>query len=203
MHIDFSNISASQRYFAMVQAIVPRPIAWVLSDNGDDSYNVAPYSFFTGVCSEPPILMISAGKKDAATEKDTRLNIRTREYFVVHIPGTKHLEQVNKTAETLAHGISEVDTAQLQLESIEGFALPRIVGCGIAMACKLHRMDEIGAAQSVIYGEILMMTVSDDLITPSEQGRLVIDAEKLDPLSRLGGDQYSALGERMSIARPK
>lgn len=188
----------------MVQTIIPRPIAWVLSDNGDTTYNVAPYSFFTGVCSDPPILMISAGKKDADTEKDTRLNIREREYFVVHIAGTKHLEQVNKTAETLAHGVSEVERANLQLEPINDFALPRIADCGVAMACKLHRMDKIGhTSQAVIYGEIISMTVNNDLIVPSEQNRLIIDADKLDPLARLGGNNYSALGQHLTISRPK
>jgi len=153
MYLDFKTLTPNQCYGAMTQTIVPRPIAWVLSDSGDNNFNVAPFSFFTGICSDPPLIMLSIGKKDANEEKDTRVNIRERSHFVVHIPNTRHLDQVNTTSASLAHGDSEVDTANLGLVDIEGFALPRIVNCDIAIACQLYRIDEIGnVPQAVIYG---------------------------------------------------
>lgn len=204
MLLDFTGMTPNECYGAMVQTIVPRPIAWVLSDNGDGSFNVAPYSFFTGICSDPPLLMISAGKKDADTEKDTRLNIRERQNFVVHIPSARHIDQVNSSSATLEHGESEVDLAQLELTDIDGFDLPRIASCDVAMACTLYRLDEIGCVpQAVIYGEIQSMVVNDDLIVPNAKGRFEIDSAKLDPLSRLGGSFYSSLGEKLSAQRPK
>jgi flavin reductase (DIM6/NTAB) family NADH-FMN oxidoreductase RutF len=188
----------------MVQAIVPRPIAWVLSDNGDNTYNVAPFSFFTGICSDPPLLMLSVGKKDEVEEKDTRVNIRERGNFVVHIPSSRHLEQVNTTSATLAHGHSEVETAKLELIAIEGFALPRIADCEIAIACRLYRIDEIGnAPQAVIYGEILSITINEALIQDHPKGRLQLDSHALDPLARLGGNNYGSLGDVLTVIRPK
>lgn len=204
MILDFSSMSPNQRYGAMVQTLVPRPIAWVLSDNGDGGFNVAPYSFFTGISSDPPLLMISAGKKDAETEKDTRVNIRERQDFVVHIPSVSHIDQVNNSSATLDHGVSEVDKLDLELADIEGFRLPRIASCGIAIACSLYRLDEIGnTPQAVIYGHIQSMTVSDDLIVPNAKGRFEIDSAALKPLSRLGGNYYSSLGEILTAQRPK
>jgi flavin reductase (DIM6/NTAB) family NADH-FMN oxidoreductase RutF len=204
MFIDFKTLSPNQCYGAMVQAIVPRPIAWVLSDNGDGSYNVAPFSFFTGICSDPPLLMLSVGKKDAFEEKDTRVNIRERSNFVVHIPSTRHLEQVNTTSATLAHGQSEVDSAKLELIDIDGFALPRITDCDIAIACKLYRIDEIGRVpQAVIYGEIHSITINDALIVDHPKGRLQLDSLSLDPLARLGGSNYGGLGDVLTANRPK
>jgi len=204
MFIDFKALSANQCYGTMVQTIVPRPIAWVLTANGDGSHNLAPYSFFTGVCSDPPLLMISAGKKDAEEEKDTRLNIRERSEFVVHIPSTRHLAQVNSSAATLAHGESEIDLAGLELTSIENFSLPRLVDCDIAIACSLYRFDEIGVTpQAVIYGEIQSVTVNDEIVVPQDNGRLQLNAEKLDPLSRLGGSFYGGLGDVLTANRPK
>ena len=203
MFIDFKAITANQCYGAMVQAIVPRPIAWVLTANGDGSHNLAPYSFFTGICSDPPLLMISAGKKDAIEEKDTRLNIRERKDFVVHIPSTRHLEELNKSAATLPHGESEVALSGLALSDIEGFSLPRISDCDIAIACSLYRIDEIGAVpQAVIYGQIQSISINDHLIVPNAKGRLQIDAKKLDPLARLGGSFYGSLGDILSVERP-
>jgi len=204
MYIDFKTLSPNQCYGAMVQTIVPRPIAWVLSDNGDGGYNVAPFSFFTGICSDPPLLMLSVGKKDAVDEKDTRVNIRERSNFVVHIPSTRHLEQVNTTSATLAHGQSEVDSAKLELIEIDGFTLPRIMGCDIAIACTLYRIDEIGRVpQAVIYGEIKSITIDDALIVDHPKGRLQLDSLALDPLSRLGGSNYGGLGDVLTASRPK
>jgi len=204
MQLNFKDLTANQCYGAMVQTIVPRPIAWVLSDNGDGSHNVAPFSFFTGICSDPPLLVLSIGKKDASEEKDTRVNIRERGSFVVHIPSTRHLNQVNNTSATLAHGESEIDTAKLTLTDIDGFSLPRIEGCDIAIACQLYRIDEIGAVpQAVIYGEIQSVIVNDDLIVPHPKGRFQLDSTMLDPLARLGGSNYGGLGSILSADRPK
>ncbi len=204
MLLDFKTLTPNQCYGAMVQTIVPRPIAWVLSDNGDGSFNVAPFSFFTGICSDPPMLMLSIGKKDASEEKDTRVNIRERSNFVVHIPSTRHIDQVNTTSATLAHGESEIDAANLELIDIDGFELPRIAGCDIAIACRLYRIDEIGAVpQAVIYGEIDSMTVTDELVMPHPKGRFQLDSKALDPLSRLGGSNFGGLGDVLKANRPK
>lgn len=204
MQIEFSDLTPNQRYGAMVQTIVPRPIAWVLSDNGDESYNVAPFSFFNGICSDPPLLMLSVGKKDTSIEKDTRVNIREREHFVVHIGSTRHIQQVNTSSAPLPHGDSEVDLAKLELIQMDGSALPRIADCGIAMACKLYRIDEIGnTPQAVIYGEIIRLYVADHLLVPNDKNRILIDAKKLDPLARLGANDYSAIGQILFAKRPK
>jgi len=148
--------------------------------------------------------MISAGKKDAEEEKDTRVNIRERKDFVVHIPSTRHIAKVNSSAATLAHGESELDLLDLELASIEGFGLPRIADCDIAIACSLYRLDEIGnTPQAVIYGEIHSVTIDDDIVVPQENGRLQLDTLKQNPLSRLGANYYGGLGEILTATRPK
>ena len=80
MNLNFSDFSASQRYHLMTQTIIPRPIAWVLTDSSSnaekDNFNLAPFSYFTAVSSEPPILMLSVGKKPNGDDKDTLINVR-------------------------------------------------------------------------------------------------------------------------------
>lgn len=208
MQFDLSQMTPTERYFAMTQVVVPRPIAWVLSDNGEPgSYNLAPYSFFTAICSDPPILMISGGKKttgdEVGREKDTVVNIRERERFVVHIANTGSLDVLNASAATLNHGDSEVTALGLETTEFKDFSLPRLNQCPVALGCKLHRIDEIGnAPQMVIFGEIEMMYVADDTIKTLEP-RLEIDSHKLDPLARLGGANYAGLGEALQAKRPK
>lgn len=213
MNIDFKKMSPSQRYFAMVQTIIPRPIAWVLSDNGEQvdadiaRYNLAPFSFFTAVCSDPPLLMFSSGKKPSGREagrvKDTSKNIAERKHFVVHIASVDLVGPLNQSAETLDHGVSELERAGLSTEAFDGFSLPRIAGCPVAIGCNLHRIDEIGnTPQSVIYGEIERMFVDERAISPGQE-RLVLDPTVINPLSRLGGNEYSGLGDLIRVARPK
>lgn len=208
MILNFADLSPTQRYFAMVQSIIPRPIAWVLSDNGAPaSYNLAPYSFFTGVCSDPPLLMISAGLKRGGAEdgqaKDTRRNVLERKQFVVHIASTAQIDAVNRSAETLPHGTSEISQLGLETRPFDDFPLPRLSACGIALACTLYRIDEIGSApQAVIYGEIVKAYVADELVQPGDSQRLVLDSQRIDPLARLGGEYYSALGQRLRAERP-
>lgn len=212
MYIDFDALTPSQRYFAMVQSIIPRPIAWVLTNNASDgdgqpSYNLAPFSFFTAVCSDPPLLMFSAGKKatgdEAGQVKDTCRNIQENKHFVLHIASTDMLDAVNGSAATLDHGISEVEALGLKTVPFEGSELPRLANCSIALACSLYRIDEIGnTPQAVIYGQINTLYVDDEIITPSEQ-RLIIDGKKLDPLARLGGNYYGNVGDFLMADRPK
>ncbi|HEY7773840.1 MAG TPA: flavin reductase family protein [Marinagarivorans sp.] len=216
MIVDFAKLTPSQRYFAMVQTIIPRPIAWVLSANDTvepdhallpERFNLAPFSFFTGICSDPPLLMLSVGKKPSGDEagqvKDTYRNIREQKQFVVHIASCDALMAVNDSAATLNHGDSEVARQGLSLERFGDFSVPRLSGCAVAMGCRLYRVDEIGnAPQAVIYGQIETLFVDDSVITPHSE-RLVVDGKKLDPLARLGGNFYGNLGELLVANRPK
>ncbi len=83
MIIDTCELSANRIYHTMIQTIIPRPVAWVLSDNGKDDcrqsvslteqperFNLAPFSYFTPVSSKPPVLMFSVGKKPNGSPKD-------------------------------------------------------------------------------------------------------------------------------------
>lgn len=208
MILSFSEMSTSQRYFAMTQVIIPRPIAWVLTQNSNNTMNLAPYSFFTGVCSDPPILMISVGKKtnegEEGTLKDTGSNILRSKMAVVHIASTEQLLGVNDSSASLLYGDSELDHCDLNTCAFDGMPLPRIQSSPVALFCKLHKMDEIGnAPQSVFYLEIETLFVDDSLLIENGGKRFLIDAQKLNPLARLGGSFYSSLGDILSARRPK
>lgn len=69
MEFDVKDMTEAQIYKLMVSCIVPRPIAWVSTVSKDGIYNIAPFSFFNGITSEPPLVMISIGKKDSGSKK--------------------------------------------------------------------------------------------------------------------------------------
>ena len=107
MIIDFAELSPSQAYFTMIQTVIPRPIAWVMSVNEGGNYNLAPFSYFNAVCSDPPLLLISVGKKPDGSFKDTRVNIEQRKEFVVHVAHRGLLDELNDSSATLPYGESD------------------------------------------------------------------------------------------------
>jgi flavin reductase (DIM6/NTAB) family NADH-FMN oxidoreductase RutF len=204
MIIDLQQLDPSQVYFHMIQALVPRPIAWVLSENASGRLNLAPFSYFNAVCSDPPLVMLSVGQRAQGGHKDTRLNIEQRRDFVVHIAHREMLEALNASSAELPSDISEVDQLGLKTEHFPGSRLPRLAACRIAMACDCYRIDEIGRApQSLIFGLVKRLYVSDQVGGLDQRGRLQIDAQRLDPLGRLGADQYMSFGQVVRLERPR
>ncbi|TGN40215.1 flavin reductase family protein [Marinobacter confluentis] len=204
MLIDLSTIDASHIHPILTQAIIPRPVAWVLSRNPGDDFNLAPYSFFTVVTSKPPILMVSVGKKPAdGVFKDTRVNIETRKQFVVHIGDQSHARAMTLSSRHLDHGQSELDELDLKLVQDEGWPMPRVEGCPVALYCELREVIEMGdTPQSLVFGDIKQVFVDDRVATINERGRFVFDAKGIDPIARLGGSEYGTLGEILNVPRP-
>ncbi|WFB46851.1 MULTISPECIES: flavin reductase family protein [Vibrio] len=203
MNIDASTLAPTQIYHLMTQTVIPRPIAWVLTESGETDYNLAPFSYFTPVSSNPPLLMFSVGKKPTGEIKDTTRNVLETGRMVVHIANADLAEQVTQTSATLPHGESEVALAALELIDFEGFELPRIKDCPIAFGCKLFEVKEIGETpQSLIFAQIEDIYIAPEVIGDNQE-RLVVDALKVNPLSRLGGSQYANLDQTFTVARPK
>ncbi|MCG9579542.1 flavin reductase family protein [Vibrio tubiashii] len=203
MNIELSTLAPTQIYHLMTQTVIPRPIAWVLTDSEQDNYNLAPFSYFTAVSSNPPLLMFSVGKKPSGEVKDTTRNVLETGKMVIHIAHHDSAHDVTQTAATLEHGESEIEATGIELTDFDGFDLPRVKDCPIAFACKLYEVKEIGETpQSLIFAEIEKVYIAPEVIG-ERSDRLVVDALKVNPLSRLGGSQYATLDNVFSVARPK
>jgi len=203
MNIDFQRLNPSQIYFHMTQTLIPRPIAWVLSENADGGFNLAPFSYFNAVCSDPPLIMLSIGKKPDGSFKDTRVNIEQRGHFVVHIPRRDQAELVTASSATLDAGDSEVEMLDLETLPFDGSGLPRLADCAVAYACEAWEIREIGGVpQSLILGRVNRLYLDDGLAGQDGKGRLLVDTAKLDPLGRLGPDRYLVGGDVIRVKRP-
>ncbi len=195
--------SSSKNYYTLTQTVIPRPIAWVLSNNGNGTFNLAPFSFFNVVSSDPAILMLSVGWKDEQTRKDTWVNIDARDHFVVHIPSVEHLVPMVASSATLAHGVSEVDQLGLSLEKVDGQPMPKLKGPKVAFFCEKYRIEEIGKdRQGMILGRINSIWI-DDSVVKTNNGKTIIDPKAIDPLARLGGSNYAGLSELIIKQRPE
>jgi flavin reductase (DIM6/NTAB) family NADH-FMN oxidoreductase RutF len=203
MYLNLEELSPNQVYFSMIQTLIPRPIAWALSENADGGLNLAPFSYFNAVCSNPPLVMLSIGRKPDGGPKDTRVNIEQRSHFVIHIAHRELAKEVTESSATLDYGDSEVMRLGLETVPFEGFALPRLAACRVAYACERYEIREIGEArQSLVPGLVKAIYVDDDAVVTDAKGRTRYDATRLDPLGRLGGSEYSTMEGIVSIPRP-
>lgn len=204
MNLNFSEFSANQRYHLMTQTIIPRPIAWALTDSGNGQFNLAPFSYFTAVSSAPPILMISVGNKPNGDKKDTLVNVINNKKMVIHIASAQDAAAVTQSAESLPHGESELTKSALKTTTFDNFSLPRLAHCDIAYGCELYEMKELGdVPQSLIFVEVKQVYINDDVIELDKKQRIKVHADKVNPLARLGGGEYAAITEPFDIIRPK
>jgi len=203
MLLDFSELETSERYHLMTQTIIPRPIAWVLTDSGSENYNLAPFSYFTALSTEPALLMISVTKKPNGDVKDTLSNVLKNKKMVIHIASDEQAELVTKTAATLDHGESELTDTDLTTVTFEGFDLPRVAECNIAYGCELYDIKEIGdAPQTLIFVEVKQLYINDKVLNTGNPDRIKVAADKVKPLARLGGGEYASLKKPFSLKRP-
>ena len=209
MIIDFETYSPTQRYHLMTQTIIPRPIAWALTSsegaNNEQILNLAPFSYFCAVSSNPALLMVSVGKKPNGEFKDTLVNVKANNKMVIHIANESQADLVTETAASLDHGESELDLAKangLSTVPFEGFDLPRLAQCDIAYGCELFEVKELGdVPQSLIFVEVKQLYINPKVTTVAND-RIKVHADSVKPLARLGASEYSGITEPFKIARP-
>jgi flavin reductase (DIM6/NTAB) family NADH-FMN oxidoreductase RutF len=205
MLIDLKELSPNQIYYQFIQTLIPRPIAWILTDNGNGTYNLAPFSYFNGISSNPPLIFVSIGVKPDGSKKDTWLNIEERNHFIVHIPSVEHIKEVNESSATLPHGESEIHRLNLDLEYFDSSItpLPRIKNTKIAFICEKFQIIEIGdTPQGLILGTVKHLFIDDSCIEKDTKGRILVNPKKVNPLARLGASTFASLGELLELQRP-
>jgi flavin reductase (DIM6/NTAB) family NADH-FMN oxidoreductase RutF len=185
----------------MTQTIVPRPIAWILTENNSGSFNLAPYSYFNALSSDPAMAVLSVGVQIDGSLKDTRINLEEREFGVIHIAHREMAAQMTATAATLERGVSEVTELGLELAAMPGSTLPRLADCRVAYAAKLVDTKLINK-QWLAFLELTDIYLDDGIVGEDSKGRLKVLADKLDPIGRLGGGEYVMAGDVVTVARP-
>ena len=144
MLFDFATIDARERYKLMVSTIVPRPIAWVVTQDLQGQLNAAPFSFFNALAGDPPVVGIGIGSHDPGRPKDTRRNIRDTGQFVVNLVSEEARERMNITAIEFEREVSEAHEAGLTTVPSVHVKPPCIAESPVSMECELIQIVELG-----------------------------------------------------------
>jgi flavin reductase (DIM6/NTAB) family NADH-FMN oxidoreductase RutF len=195
MQIDPSLHSAPDNYKLLTNLVVPRPIAWVTSQNADGVINLAPFSFFNAVSGNPIYLIVSVGVNDAGEMKGTAKNILASGEFVVNMVTEELFEAMNVSAADFPEGESELAAVNLHAAPSVKVKPPRLAESQVSMECKLHSSQLLGK-NTLIIGEVVMFHVADHLMGP----RMYVN--NFAPISRLGSPSvYCRTTDRFDVAR--
>lgn len=201
MIIDLGPLPTRERYAWMTATVLPRPIAFVSTVSLDGVVNLAPFSFFNGVSSTPPVLSVAIGPKRGGVSKDTIRNIEATGELVINVVPRAIAELMVKTSGDYAPDVSEFDISGLTRVPSRLVRPPRVGECPIAFECRCLQVVKVGApdmATALVLAEVVLLHVADDVLT---DGR--VDPRKVDPVARLGGSLYATLGEVWEIQRPE
>lgn len=185
----------------LTQIVVPRPIGWISSVDQEGRFNLAPFSFFNVVSSEPPIVAFSIViRSREQTHKDTFINVRTTGEFVVNVVTEDLVEAMNITARDYPPGVDEFEQAGLTPKPSKRVKPPCVSETPIHLECRLSQIIPLGEpdkGSNLVLGDVLVIRVEDRILKNPER----IDLDLYQPVGRLGGSLYARTRDRFTLKR--
>lgn len=184
------DLPARHFYKLMTALILPRPIAWISTTSAEGVDNLAPHSFFTISCVDPPIVQFtSVGRKDSL------VNVEATGEFVVNLAPESLQDLVNASGTPYPPEIGEFDELGIRREHSTLVRPPRVASSPSALECTLHSTLPLGDS-TVVLGRVVNASVDRSVLVDDHP-----DAQLLQPLARLGRNEWSTLGEVRAIDR--
>ncbi|MCO7176531.1 flavin reductase family protein [Sporolactobacillus kofuensis] len=199
--IDPNELPGRENYKFLTGSIIPRPVAFVTTESAEGVLNAAPFSYFTIITDQPPMISVSVQRFNGAM-KDTSRNAIEKGEFVVHISDESYIDQINNTAKPLSSNESEVEDSGLTPVNSIKVSVQGVKEANIRLECVLERALELGGTDGnpscdLLIGRVVYYHIREDLY---EHGR--INATGLKPISRLAGSTYAKLGDTFDLIRP-
>lgn len=199
--LDPDQIGPKSTYKFLIGAIVPRPIAFISTVSPEGIGNLAPFSFFNGVSSNPPAVMVAITRMSGGRKKDTLRNIEATGQFVVNSVNEWIVEPMNACSAEYPYGVDEMQKVGLTaLPSLKVRPL-RVKESAIQMECELYKTLEVGegaeGSSTIVVGRIVMMHVDS---AAYKDGK--VSLESIRPISRLAGLDYGRTSGVFSLTRP-
>ena len=201
MIFDPNEIPFQETHKLMIGSIVPRPIAFVSTKSKDGKNNVAPFSYFNGVCSKPPTIMFAPARRGwDGQEKDTLINIRDTKEFVVNIVSESFAEKMVLCSTDFDSDVDEFEMSGLTPIASQKVVPPRVGESKVSFECILNQIVEIGDGTTgsgfVVIGTIVLFHIDEEVY---EDGR--INLEQLQALGRIAGNGYARTTDTFDIIR--
>jgi len=195
------DLSERDRYDLLTSLVVPRPIGWISTRSPDGTANLAPFSYFVALSSNPLLVGVSIGERKGAA-KDTLANIRDTEVFCANLCSVDLLEAMNLTSGEYSPEVDEFEVAELTPVQGTTVQAPWVGEAPAAMECQLVKEVGLGSApNTLVIGEVRCVHLDPSF--PRIEGGWAVDPASLRPVGRLGRDRYLLPGEVRVLPRPR
>jgi flavin reductase (DIM6/NTAB) family NADH-FMN oxidoreductase RutF len=199
---DPQTLGERETYKLLIGCVVPRPIAWVSTLDPSGARNLAPFSFFNAVGSNPPAVSVSISYIDTPDRrKDTLRNIQETGEFVVNIVDEALARAMNITSANYPLDVDEFDVAGVAAAPSAVVRPPRVAAAPVSLECRLFTLVPVGqgpGSATLAVGVIQIIHVRADIINERQH----IDIMKLRPIARLAGASYAYVRETFDMVRP-
>jgi len=183
--------------------VVPRPIGWISTIGADGAVNLAPYSFFNAVATEPPMVMFSSNGKQAHGPKDSVANAEATGEFVCNMVAWDLRDPMSRTSTPVPSKVDEFELAGLETEPSELVKPPRVKASPIHLECVFHTTLELpcgieGGRNAICVGRVVGVHIRDEFLTDGK-----IDIARIKPLARLGYQDYTVAEKVLTLSGAK
>ncbi len=201
MQLEPESLEIRDRYLLMIGLIQPRPIAWVSTISPAGVPNLAPFSFFTGICANPMTLCFCPVNDRHGKKKDTLVNVEATKEFVVNFATEANAEKMNQTSAPYDYGVSEFEKAGLTALPSSAVKPPRVAESPAAFECELVQVVRLGGgplAGNLVIGKVVRIHCDDKLYNGGK-----INHRDLKAIGRMEGAWYSRTQDAFEIPRPE
>lgn len=185
---------------------VPRVIGWISTKNPDGSDNLAPYSQFTNLTFDPPMVIFSCNQNVDGDRKRTVNNIERTGEFVYNMVSRELAEKMNRSSiyEFPEEYEDKFDYAVVTKEKSEIVDVMRVKESPVQYECRYRQTIRIPGNDTlntidIIIGEVVGIHIKDEFIT--ESGR--VDIQKIQPVARLGYYDFTYVDNSFEMEPPK
>jgi flavin reductase (DIM6/NTAB) family NADH-FMN oxidoreductase RutF len=203
MERNADTIPQKSMYKLLTGSILPRPIGWISTIDAEGAPNLAPYSFFNAIGSNPPHVLFCPNVRGAdQSEKDTLQNVRVTGEFVVNIVTEALAEAMNATSAELPAGVNEFEAAGLKAAPSVVVKPPRVAESPVHFECTLTQIVDLNAGGPgggyVVIGRVVHVHVDDAVLIGEDK----INLATLQPIGRLAGMSYTRVTDLFDLTRP-
>jgi flavin reductase (DIM6/NTAB) family NADH-FMN oxidoreductase RutF len=201
MNFDFEDISRIDAYKLLSSVVVPRPIAWVVSQSKEGAINAAPFSFFNLVSSDPAVVALGVGPRANGAPKDTARNILETGEFVVNLVSHELAVHMNETSRPYAETVNELAEHGLECEPSLKVKPPRIRRSPVALECRVWQTLSPGPNRYIVLAHVVALYLSDHAIADLE--KFYVDTPSLNLVARMhGAGWYTHTGDTFLMPGP-
>ncbi len=188
---DPKDLSTGRLHGYLLSAVAPRPIAFASTVDADGNPNLSPFSFFNVFSANPPILVFSPARRVRDNSvKHTLENVEATREVVINVVNYDMVHQVSLSSTEYAKGINEFAKAGLTMLKSDKVKPYRVAESPVQFECKVNdiiKLGNEGGAGNLVICEVVKFHITEEVLDDNN----VIIQEKLDLVSRAGGDYYN------------